>query len=155
MRFSVREARLVEAATLFGLLAVVALTGCRLITGDEIRRERQLGVIRLGHQTVVVEIPNAVTRNTDLSVTVSTFGNSCVDKGDTEVTTSGSSAEIRPFDIFVTHAPRNYSCADILRTHVHGATLRFSQAGLATVRVRGRIEPGGETMVVERQVTVQ
>jgi hypothetical protein len=35
------------------------------------------------------------------------------------------------------------------------ATLPFSHAGLATVRVRGRIEPGGETIVVERQVTVQ
>lgn len=155
MRFSVREVRLVEAATLFGLSAIVALTGCRPITGDEIRRERQLGVIRLGQQAVVVEIPNAVSRNTDFSVTVSTFGNGCVDEGDTEVTTSGSHAEIRPFDIFVTHAPRNYSCADILRTHIHGATLRFSQAGLATVHIRGRDDPGGEVIVVERQVTVQ
>ena len=42
-----------------------------------------------------------------------------------------------------------------MKQYMHRATLRFAEAGLATVRIRGRVEPGGEAIIVERQVTVQ
>jgi len=84
-------------------------------------------------------------------VAVRTYGGGCVDQGDTEVTISGADAEVRPFDIFVTRAPDNYVCTDILKLFTHRATLRFTQAGPATVRIRGRNEPGGEIIIIERR----
>src|SRR5688572_7031752 len=52
------------------------------------------------------------------------------------------SAEVRPFDIFVTRLPRNVACTSELRHFLHRARLRFTSPGLATVRVRGRSHPG-------------
>jgi hypothetical protein len=137
------------------VLAVVALAGCTIITGNRVRRERQLGWIRFHNDPVVVEVPSTVSRGVDFDVTVRTYGGGCVDQGDTEIMLSGPDAEVRPFDIFVVEMPDNYACTDILKRFTHRATLRFTQAGAATVRIRGRAEPGGEIIVVERQVTVQ
>jgi hypothetical protein len=137
------------------VLAAIALAGCTIITGNEIRRERRLGWIRFHNDPVVVEVPGIVSRGVDFDVTVRTYGGGCVDQGDTEVTLSGAEAEVRPFDIFVVEMPDNYACTDILKRFTHRATLRFTQAGAATVRIRGRAAPDGEVIVVERQVTVQ
>jgi hypothetical protein len=146
---------MIRVAHTLRVLAVVALAGCSIITGNEIRRERQLGWIRFHNDPVVVEVPGIVSREVDFDVTVGTYGGGCVDQGDTEVALSGADAEVRPFDIFVVEMPDNYACTDILKRFTHRATLRFTQAGAATVRIRGRAAPDGEVIVVERQVTVQ
>jgi hypothetical protein len=147
------------------LLAVGALAGCssnsgaeitgQPIVGDEIRRERQLAWIRFYEDPMLVEVPNVVSRGVDLEVAVRTFGGGCISQGDTEVSISGRSAEVRPFDVFVTHLPPNYACTSELRYYLHRATLRFAERGLATVRVRGRAHPGDRVIVVAKLVIVQ
>src|SRR5918999_643775 len=156
MGLSVRATRRVPLPGL-ALIALVVCGGCEAITGgDGVRRERLLGWISFHGEPVVVDAPGTVSRGVDFDVTVRTYGGGCVDQGDAEVTLSGADAEVRPFDIFVTRAPNNYVCTtDILKSFTHRATLRFMQPGPATVRFRGRAEPSGETIVVERQVTVQ
>jgi hypothetical protein len=144
-----------RVALALSILALPIFSGCRSITGDEIRRERQPARIRFYHDPIVIEIPSTVSRGTDFEVRVRTYGGGCIDEGDTEVTMAESHAELRPFDIFVTHLPPNVACPDVLRVYVHRATLRFAQAGTATVRVRGRSVPGDEVIVVERQLTVE
>jgi hypothetical protein len=140
-----------------GFVTLVALTvgACRAITGDDFRRERQLGTIQFHGQPIVVQVPNTVSRGIDFEVVVTTYGGGCVGQGDTQVTTSATGVEIRPFDIFITEMPDNYACTDILKTFPHRATLRFTEAGSVTVRIHGREEPGGDMVVVARQVTVQ
>jgi hypothetical protein len=147
--------QMTQVANVLRVLAVAALAGCTIITGNGVRRERQLGWIKLHNDAVVVAVPSTVARGVDFDVTVRTYGGGCVDQGDTEVTLSGADAEVRPFDIFVVEMPGGYGCTDILKLFTHRATLRFTQAGTATVRIRGRAEPGGEIIVVERQVSVQ
>jgi hypothetical protein len=147
------------------LLGVVALAGCgsnsgaeitgQPIVGDEVRRERQLAWIRFYQDPMLVEIPNVVSRGVDFEVAVRTFGGGCISQGDTEVSIAGKTAEVRPFDIFVTHIPPNSACTSELRYYLHRATLRFTEAGLATVRVRGRAHPGGRGVVVDEWVIVR
>jgi hypothetical protein len=144
----------VTSLGLCGLTALV-VAGCRALTGEDIRRERQLGWIEFYGQPAVIQLPSTVSRGRDFDVVVTTYGGGCVDQGDTRVTTSATHAEIRPFDIFITEMPDDYACTDILKQFGHRATLRFTQAGTVTVRIHGRKEPSGDVIVVERQLTVQ
>lgn len=127
----------------------------RVILGGEFKRERQLAVIRFYQDPMLIEVPSVVSRGVDFEVAVRTFGNGCVTQGDTEVSIAGRTAEVRPFDVFVTQLPPNSACTDILRYYLHRATMRFTEAGVATVRVRGRAQPGNDIIVVEHVVRVQ
>lgn len=128
---------------------------CRAITADEIQRERQLAVIRHYHDQTLVEIPSHVTSGVDFDISVRTFGGGCIAQGDTEISISGRSAEVRPYDVFVTRLPANMACTDDLRFYLHRARLRFAEPGLATVRIRGRERPGDRVVVVEQTVVVR
>lgn len=133
-----------------------AVVSCRAITGvDDIRRERLPGVISFYGHPMVVEIPEAVDRGVEFQVTVHTFGGGCVDQGHTEVSVAAGSVEVRPYDVFVTHMPESYACTDILNRFPHRATLRLDQPGTATIRVRGRAQPGDTPLVIERTVLVR
>ena len=147
------------------LVAPGSLTGCSSTTGndimsgeipgDDVQRERQPAWIRFYQDPMLVEVPNVASRGVDFEVTVRTFGGGCIAQGDTEVTIAATIAEVRPFDVFVTHLPPNYACTSELRHYLHRATLRFMAPGLATVRVRGRAHPGNDMIVVEQPVLVR
>jgi hypothetical protein len=139
------------------LLMAVASAGlsCRSVTGDETQQERQLAWIRYYGERELVEMPSEVARGADFEVTVRTFGGGCIGQGDTEVSVSGRSAEVRPYDLFVTSLPPNAACTDDLRYYQHRATLRFTQTGTAVVRVRGREAPSRRVIFVVRTVQVR
>ena len=136
-------------------LALGSSAGCRLIADNEIRRERQLGLIQYYHDPLVVQIPETVAVASPFEVTVRTYGGGCIDQGDTEVSVVGQAAAVRPYDVFVTDLPPNYACTDELRLYTHRAHVRFEQAGPATVTVHGRVRPGDSVMVVQRSVHVR
>jgi hypothetical protein len=139
------------------LLAAVALAsvGCRTVTGDETEQERQLAWIRHYGERARVELPPEVARGADFEVMVRTFGGGCIGQGDTEVSLSERSAEVRPYDLFVTRLPANAACTADLRYYQHRAMLRFTRAGVAVVRIRGRDAPSGRVIVVARTVVVR
>jgi hypothetical protein len=139
----------------FGILLVLAVVGCQFITDDEVRRERLLAHIRHYHDPAVLEVPDTVTVATPFEVIARSYGNGCVDQGDTELTVSGRAAEIVPYDHFVTHMPSNYACTDELRTFAHRATVRFDEVGSATVTARGRVLPGDSVIRVQDSVIVR
>lgn len=138
-----------------GVLLVLAAVGCELVTDGEIRRERLLAHIRHYHDPAVLEVPDTVAVATPFEVIVRSYGNGCVDQGDTELTVSGRAAEIVPYDHFVTHMPSNYACTDELRTFAHRATVRFDAVGSATVTARGRVLPGDSVIRVQHSVIVR
>jgi hypothetical protein len=139
------------------LLFAIALgsSACRLATDNEIRRERQPALIWFYHDPVVVQVPETVAVATPFEVTVRTYGGGCIDEGDTEVSVTGRAAVVRPYDIFVTHLPPNYACTSDLRLYTHRASVRFDDAGPATVTIYGRARPGDSTVVVQRSVHVR
>ena len=146
-------------------LALIAAAACGsptdvgLLTGpgvgDEIRTERQLAWIRFYRDPMHVAIPNVVTRGVDFEVAVRTFGGGCIGQGDTEVAVTGRTAEVRPFDLFVTQLPQNAACTMELRYYLHRATVRFNESGVAKVRIRGRAHPGNDVVVIEEAVVVR
>jgi hypothetical protein len=129
--------------------------GCNAITGTDIQRQRQPAWIRFHNDPPRIDLPSSVAHGVDFEVTVRTYGGGCVEQGDMEVEASGNDAELRPFDVHLTHLPSDYPCIDILRHFAHRATLRFAEAGVGTIRVRGREEPGGRELVVERLILVR
>lgn len=139
---------------LFLSVTLASSASCRLIT-DEIRRERQLGLIQFYHDPLLVQIPETVAVASPFEVTVRTYGGGCIDQGDTEVSVAGDAATIRAYDIFVTYLPPNHACTDDLRFYTHRALIRFEQSGSATVTVQGRIRPGDSTIAVQRTVRVR
>ena len=147
--------RLSPPLTMALLLALALSAGCRLSTGNEIVRERQLGLIRVHEDPLVVQVPGTVAVGSTFEVTVRTYGDGCIEQGDTEVSVVGRVASVRPYDVFVTDAPASYACTRELRLYTHRASLRFDEVGPATVTIYGRVQPGDTTVAVSRSVQVQ
>jgi hypothetical protein len=137
------------------ILAAGVGLGCQSPTDNEIQRERQLALLQFYHDPIVVHAPETASVSTPFDITVRTYGDGCIDEGDTEVSVSGLTADIRPFDHFVTYLPARYACPDILHFYTHRAAIQFDQAGIATITVHGRIRPGDGAIAVQRSVHVQ
>jgi carotenoid cleavage dioxygenase-like enzyme len=138
---------------LLACLAAAAL-GCSGSPVDlDPNSERELGFLEYHGTPVEITVPATAKAGVPFTVRVATWGGGCTAKGDTEVSVSGSTANVRPYDITATG--RAAVCTDILRTLMHETTVRFDTPGTATVRVHGRVEPGSRTVVLTRTVTVQ
>jgi len=85
-----------------------------------------------------------------VTVTVTTFGNTCVSAAGAEVVRRGLEATITPFD----QERLIGGCLDVRQANPRPVALSFDHAGEATIRVRGRSprEPGFVT--VEASLTV-
>lgn len=135
-------------------LAALALLGPALPaggTGPAVSRERVIGTIDFHQDPVRIEVPPAVAAGVPFAVRLVTYGNGCVEKGDTEVRVEGMAAVVTPYDLVL----RGQPCVEILRMHEHTAWLRFDAPGRARVAVRGRREPSGEIVTFERSVDVR
>jgi hypothetical protein len=70
----------------------------------------------------------------EVSVTVTTYGDGCLEKGETEVQVEGARATVAPFD----YVPRpGTHCPRILRRFEHAVTLVFTEGDTGMVVVRG------------------
>jgi hypothetical protein len=97
----------------------------------------------------VIENPSTVSVGQSFSITVSTFGNSCVSPAGADAVVNGLVATITPYDFIV-----GGTCLDYLKPYPRSVQLRFNQAGTATIRVNGRsfYHPG--TVSTERSLVV-
>jgi hypothetical protein len=96
-----------------------------------------------------VEVPGLVEQGQPFAVTVTTYGNGCIEKGETKVKVEALRAEIRPYDYDT--SPLYGGCDDVLRTHEHTATLSFKEAGTAEIIFYGLKEGAGS--VTQTSVT--
>ena len=97
----------------------------------------------------VIEAPSTVPVGQSFSITVSTFGNSCVSPAGAEVTVKGLVATITPYDVIA-----DETCLDYLMPYPRTLQLRFGQAGTATIRVNGRSFYQAGTVSTERSLVV-
>lgn len=144
-----------HSATLTVLGICIAAAGCGSFGPDGVRTERRPAYVRYYQDPPQLDAPDTIDAGVSFTVTVRTFGGGCIDQGDTEVSVAGQTAELRPFDIFTTHLPRNYACPDILFHYSHTASVRFTESGVAVVRVVGRVAPGDSATTLERTVVVR
>jgi hypothetical protein len=137
-------------------LLMLAAAGCAGPLGprDGGQYELRVGTLTYFQDSVHVSIPDRVRAGEAFEVRAWTFGNGCLQTGETRVHVANRVASITPYDRHPRPRAR-IACPDILRSNEHRATLVFQQAGSATVRIHGMREPGRELITVERSVVVE
>lgn len=130
----------------------LGLVTCRGSSAPDVAPE--LGIIDFySDRSEVLTVPATARAGEDFEVVVRTFGNGCVSAAGTGVRYRGATAVLTPYDNDMSRSPR-VICLDILNRPVHTVTLRFPNAGVATVRVNGRSEPAGQAATVEATIVV-
>lgn len=118
-----------------------------------VRVEEVVGVVSFFGEPMGIEVPDTVSVDAPFSVAVTTYGGGCEQIGPTEVTVEDRDALVVPFDS--TTVGPNVICTDQLKSFRHEALLTLHTAGAATVTIRGRVEPGGQTQDFPRAVWVK
>jgi hypothetical protein len=140
---------------MLGVIGVLAASGAACSsTTEPPGEERRPGLILgFNHGDPQIVMPDTVQAGTGFTVQVSTYGNGCYRKGETEVVASGSVVTITPWDYVNLGAG---GCPDLLLTFVHEATVAFPEAGAASVVIVGRSggSMGEEPVEVTRGVVV-
>ena len=138
--------------SLVGML-VLAGTACSSTTEPPGEERRPGLILGFSHGDPQIVLPDTVQAGTEFTVQVSTYGNGCYRKGETEVAASGNVATVAPWDYVDLGAD---GCPDILLTFVHEATVAFPQPGSASVVIVGRAggSTGEEPVEVTREVVV-
>jgi len=112
---------------------------------------RVVGIIDAGQSfPQVIDAPAQASLGQSFSVTVSTFGNSCVTAAGADVTIDGLVATITPYDVVVGGV-----CLEYLKAYPRVVQLSFGQAGAATIRVNGRSDYQLGLVTVERSLVVR
>jgi hypothetical protein len=132
------------------LIAVLACTGPAEMVEIDDNGRGPATILHYGDGIEAV-VPTHVQRGKDFVATVKAYGGGCVWKGETEVTLSGSTALIEPFDYESFGRP----CLDYLSMYNHAASLRFDRPGIAHVIIRGQRKPGREMVTIIRRVVVE
>lgn len=138
---------------LVGML-VLAGTACSSTTEPPGEERRPGLILGFNHGDPQIVMPDTVQAGTGFTVQVSTYGNGCYRKGETEVAASGNVVTITPWDYVDLSAG---GCPDLLLTFVHEATVAFPEPGSASVVIVGRSggSMGEEPVEVTREVVVR
>ena len=97
----------------------------------------------------VIEAPSTAAVGQSFSITVSTFGNSCVSAAGADVAVEGLVATVIPYDVVA-----GGICMDYLKPYPRTLQIRFAQAGAATIRVNGRSFYQAGTVSTERSLVI-
>lgn len=128
--------------------AVYTLSACSDDDGVVV----DLGVITTpDHAEPRIEHPALFEHGVDVQVTVTTYGDDCTTVDRTDVEVNGLVAIIRPFDKSATRSV----CADTLFSYEHVATIRFADAGTATISVLGYDTGDRFGTVIERSTMLE
>ena len=102
-----------------------------------------------------VTVPSEGVAGVPVQITVLTMGGGCVNRGDTEASVAGLTADVTPYDSFVVSLPPNMACTLELRYLTHATTVTFSAPGAAVVRIHGRPASGDGLITVERTIQIR
>jgi hypothetical protein len=153
-------------------LAAVTAAGCSAIS--ETDSDRQIGIVELrGNFTVgastwdpfthtTISAPDTVQVNVPFTAVITTIGFSgCWREDGARVDRGARLATVTPYDFVVRDENGGPTfCTAVLVSLPRDVQITFSQAGTATLRVRGRVVTNGELSsdeetVVEKTILVQ
>ena len=130
------------------LAGVALLAGCSSVIDPG--WEREVGMTGDGGTPPPISLPASVKRGVAFDATVTTYGSSSCTRADgAEASVRGLVAEVTPYDL----VNRGGICTADLRGFPRTVTLRFDEAGEATVRVNGR--SGSQAVSYETRIAVQ
>lgn len=93
-----------------------------------------------------IEHPAVAQTNTDIAITVLTYGSDCTWLKRTDVKVAGLRVEIRPFD----ESAVDSFCGDTSFSYRHTTTVRFDETGTANIVVYGYGEGDRFGSVIEQ-----
>jgi hypothetical protein len=134
-------------------LAALAAAACTSPSGADTELRPAIIEFTQG-DPVRVEVPATAAAGTPFEVRVTSYGGGCISQGPTEVSVSGSTALVEPFQV----APaedEDVVCTQELRIFVNTASVTFAAPGAAKVVVRGYSSISRRVIDVERTVQVQ
>lgn len=149
IRDFIQGRKIMRTSRYFTALAGLALlAGCGSVIDPGWQRE--VGMTGDAGTPPPITLPASAKRGVAFDATVTTFGSgSCTRADGAEVSVRGLVAEITPYDL-VNHGG---ICTADLRAFPRTVSLRFDEAGEATVRVNGR--SGSQPVRYETRITVQ
>jgi len=113
---------------------VAGLTACNALLGGG--EHRVIGIIDEGGTSLdALVVPDTVRAGIPFTITVSTFGSSCLRPDGANAQVSGQTASVTPYDVT---PPPGLTCPADLRAFPRVVTLAFDTPGAATVRLHGR-----------------
>ena len=140
-----------------GMLRIVArvcavaagLTACGLFDEGE---HRIIGIIDEGGTSLdALVVPDTVRAGTPFTITVSTFGSSCLRADGASTRVSGQMASVTPYDVM---PASDAACPGDILAFPRTVTLAFDTPGAAVVRLHGRGYGTPITMTIEETAAV-
>jgi hypothetical protein len=137
-----------------GVRSFAVLLGLLAACSDDDSLVVDLGVITTRNEAEIgpsIQHPASAQAGTDVSVTAQTYGTDCTGPERTDVKVTGLNAVIRPFD-------RNFVesvCGDLVWPYRHTTSIRFEEAGTATITVFGYEEGDRFGTVIQRSSTLE
>ncbi len=116
--------------------------------------ERVFGTITYYNQPVDITLPSEAVHGEPFTLSILTYGDGCLEQGETDVQLEARRAEIRPYDYNTTPGR---PCEDIVRAFEHQATVTFAEVGEVEIVFYGqRVSEDGVTNTsVTRTLTVK
>jgi hypothetical protein len=127
---AVQRIRMHAAAGIWTLSLVGAVSAC---ARDGI--VEQIGQIQGDGAPLGIQVPDSARLGESVLITLVTYGNGCMSRGDTEISIREDDVEITPYD------RRNVgtgTCPTILLEFEHDLTVVFDTAGSKRIRINGR-----------------
>jgi hypothetical protein len=135
-------------------LALAALVGAACPSPFGADKELRPAIIEFtDSEPVRVVVPATAAAGTPFEVRVISYGGGCITRGPTEVSVSGSTALVEPFQ--TGPADDDVVCTQELRIFENTASVAFAAPGAAKVVVRGYSSISRRIITVERTVQVQ
>jgi hypothetical protein len=142
-------------ALAFSCIAAAIFSACSAPTGEEYEIIPGNLVPLIGSSARVLVAPDTVRVGELFTISIRTFRSSCLVPSATLANIGSTLADLTVWD----RRPTNIPCPDDFRPIPREVSLRFSEAGVATVRVSSRVPAPligrDSVMVVEQKVVVQ
>ncbi len=135
-----------------GQTLLLALTMCACGADDQ--EVIELGTLEYLDQPAMIEVPRNSSVGESIRVLVTTYGGGCISFERTEIETTISGADFRPFDRRVIPG-EDGKCPAILRLIPHEEYVSFSSPGTQKITVRGRRIDGHENPEISIDVDVE
>jgi hypothetical protein len=140
-------------------LGVALVLACESPMDEDARPGWELRPGILLHRGIpsFVQMPDTVARGASFQVAFTTFGIGCDEPGQVRTRVQGSAVEIFPYDWTPVQPPAQPCSRPDSMVFVipHSAELRVSAIGPATIRIRGRREPGGTAVTLVTSIVVR
>jgi hypothetical protein len=115
--------------------------------------ERRIGLISgFNQDDPRIATPDTVVAGVPFAIEVTTYGDGCTRRGETEASFTGRRVVVTPYD-YVSVAREH--CEDILLEFLHAVEVEFLESGPVRVEVLGRDWPLGKVTLWVRDVFVR